>query len=123
MVNYGFVWNGVDKKYEWNAEWVVRKQEALAKKHEVQTGVEVAVGGVDQVAEGASGGGGQVLGELGGGDRDVRVCDFREDLKACASMKSKVSCRDFVNKFYEEKCKSLDMKRVDEICDEFGKLV
>ena len=63
------------------------------------------------------------MGELGGGDRDVRVCDFREDLKACASMKSKVSCRDFVNKLYEEKCKSLDMKRVDEICDEFGKIV
>ena len=35
VVNYGVVWNGVDKKYEWNAEWVERKQEALAKKHEV----------------------------------------------------------------------------------------
>ena len=28
-----------------------------------------------------------------------------------------------MNKLYEEKCKSLDMKRVDEICDEFGKIV
>ena len=108
MVKYGVVWNIVDMNYEWNAEWVVRKQEALTKKHEVQTGVEVAVGGVDQVAEGASGGGGQVLGELGGGDRDVRVCEFREDLRACAAMKSKVSCIDFEKNIYEEKCKSLD---------------
>ena len=35
VVNYGVAWNEVDKKYEWNAEWAMRKQEALSKKHEV----------------------------------------------------------------------------------------
>ena len=153
VVNYGVVWNGVDKKYEWNAVWVVRKQEALGKAadvdaggdhveadsgglggdhvraadevegDQVQTGVEVADGGPDQVAEGASGGGGRVCGQLGGGDRDVRVYELSEDLRACAAMKSKVSCKDFERGIYEEKCKSLDWKRVDEICDDFGKLV
>ena len=38
-------------------------------------------------------------------------------------MKSKVSCKAFERGIYEEKCKSLDWKRVDEICDDFGKLI
>ena len=90
---------------------------------QVQPGVEGAVGGGDQAVGGTSVGTGQVLGQLGGGHRDARVCEFREELRACAAMKSKFSCKDFERGIYEEMCKSLDWKKVDEICDEFGELV
>ena len=112
VVNYGVVWNEVEKKYQWNAEWIVRKQEALARKahggvvgDQVQPGVEGAVRGQDQVVGGTSGGACQVVEQLGGGHRE---CEFQEELRACAAIKGKVSCKDFERGIYEEMCKTLD---------------
>ena len=77
---------------------------------------------VDGAAEEHVHGVGQHGGGVLGGDAGhvQEVCDeasseIKQRLKCSAVLRNRVECRDFERKIYEEKCRAIDWKKIDEI--------